>query len=35
MASVKMIPEEQAVGEVRNTYEEIKTKLEIDFVPNL
>jgi alkylhydroperoxidase/carboxymuconolactone decarboxylase family protein YurZ len=35
MASVKMIPEEHAIGTVKGTYVEIKTKLGIDFVPNL
>ena len=35
MASVKMIDEEKATGKVREVYEEIKSQLEIDFVPNL
>ncbi len=35
MASVKMIPEEEATGKVKNIYGEIKSKLGIDFVPNL
>ena len=35
MASVKMIPEEKATGKVEDIYEEIKSKLGIDFVPNL
>ncbi|NIS79346.1 MAG: carboxymuconolactone decarboxylase, partial [Anaerolineales bacterium] len=35
MASVDMIPEEKATGKVKAIYEEIKTSLEIDFVPNL
>jgi alkylhydroperoxidase/carboxymuconolactone decarboxylase family protein YurZ len=35
MASIKMIPEEQATGKVKEIYEEIKSNLGIDFVPNL
>ena len=35
MASIKMIPEEEATGKVKNIYGEIKSKLGIDFVPNL
>jgi len=35
MASIKMISEEEASGKVKGIYEEIKSKLEIDFVPNL
>ena len=35
MASIKMIPEEEAVGKTKDVYEEIKTELGIDFVPNL
>ena len=35
MASVKLIPEEEATGKVKTLYEEIKTRLGIDFVPNL
>ena len=35
MASIKMIPEEEAVGKVKEIYEEIKANLGIDFVPNL
>ena len=35
MASVKLIPEEEATGKVKDLYEEIKEKLGIDFVPNL
>ena len=35
MASIKMIPEEKATGKVKDIYEEIKSKLGIDFVPNL
>lgn len=35
MASIKMIPEEEAVGRVKEIYDEIKSQLGIDFVPNL
>ena len=35
MASIKMIEEEKATGKVREIYEEIKSQLDIDFVPNL
>jgi alkylhydroperoxidase family enzyme len=35
MASIKMISEEEASGKVRHIYEEIRSKLGIDFVPNL
>ncbi len=35
MATIKMIPEEKATGKVKDIYEEIKSKLGIDFVPNL
>ncbi len=35
MASIKMIPEEKATGKVKDIYEQIKSKLGIDFVPNL
>jgi len=35
MASIKMIPEEEAIGKVKEIYEEIKSELGIDFVPNL
>jgi len=30
-----MIPEEEAIGKTKDVYEEIKTELGIDFVPNL
>ena len=30
-----MIPEEEATGKIADIYEEIKTELGIDFVPNL
>ena len=35
MASVRLIPEEEATGKVKALYEEIKATLGIDFVPNL
>jgi alkylhydroperoxidase/carboxymuconolactone decarboxylase family protein YurZ len=35
MASIKMIPEEEATGKVKEVYDDIKSRLGIDFVPNL
>ena len=35
MASIKLISEDDATGKVKNIYEDIKSQLEIDFVPNL
>ena len=35
MASVRLIPEEEATGKVKTVYDEIKAQLGIDFVPNL
>ena len=35
MASIKFISEEEALGKVKNIYEEIKSSLGIDFVPNM
>lgn len=35
MAFVKMIPEGEATGRVREIYEEIQNVLGIDFVPNM
>ena len=35
MATIKMISEEKATSKVKDIYEEIKSKLGIDFVPNL
>jgi alkylhydroperoxidase/carboxymuconolactone decarboxylase family protein YurZ len=35
MASIRMIPEDQAVGKVKTVYQEIKEQFGIDFVPNL
>ena len=35
MAAVNMISEEDAVGKVKEIYEDIRTSLGIDFVPNM
>jgi alkylhydroperoxidase family enzyme len=35
MVSIRMIPEEEATGKTKDVFEEIKTELGIDFVPNL
>jgi len=35
MASIKMIPEDEATGKSKTTYEEIMSGLGTDFVPNL
>jgi alkylhydroperoxidase family enzyme len=35
MASVEMVSEEQATGSVLEIYDEIRSQLGIDFVPNL
>jgi len=35
MSSVKMISEEEAQGKVKEIYEEIRSSLGIDFVPNM
>ena len=35
MASIRLLAEEDARGEVRNIYDEIKKEFGIDFVPNL
>ena len=35
MASIKMVTEEEASGKVKEVYEDIKSHLGIDFVPNL
>ena len=35
MASIMFISEEEALGKVRTIYEEIKSSLGIDFVPNM
>ena len=35
MAMVKMIPEDEATGKVKEVYGKIRSQLGIDFVPNL
>jgi len=35
MASIKMVSEEEASGKVKEIYDDIKSRLGIDFVPNL
>ena len=35
MASVRLIPEDEATGKVKALYDEIKADLGTDFVPNL
>lgn len=35
MASIRMIPEEEATGKIKEVYEDIKFSHGIDFVPNL
>ncbi len=35
MASVRLVPEDEATGKVKALYGEIKSELGIDFVPNL
>ena len=35
MASIRMVPEEEAVGKVKAVYQQIKEQFGIDFVPNL
>jgi alkylhydroperoxidase/carboxymuconolactone decarboxylase family protein YurZ len=35
MTAIAMISEEEATGQVREIYEDIKAQLGIDFVPNL
>ena len=35
MASIRMVPEDEAVGRVKAVYDEIKQELGITFVPNL
>ena len=35
MASIRLIPEQEATGKVKEIFEEIKSTLGIDFVPNL
>ncbi len=35
MASVRLLPGEEATGKLKEIYEEIESQLGIDFVPNL
>ena len=35
MASIRMVPEDEAVGKVKAIYQDIKQQFGIDFVPNL
>lgn len=35
MASIRMVPEDEAPGEVKAIYQEIRQQFGIDFVPNL
>jgi alkylhydroperoxidase family enzyme len=35
MASVRLVPEEEATGKVKQLYDEIKSELGTDFVPNM
>ena len=35
MPAIRMVPEEDATGRVREIYDEIKSTLGIDFVPNM
>lgn len=35
MASIKLVSEQEAQGKVREIYDEIKSSLGIDFVPNM
>ena len=35
MASIKLVAEDEATGKVKEIFDEIKSQLEIDFVPNL
>ena len=35
MSTVKMVPEDEATGRVKEIFEEIKESLGIDFVPNM
>ena len=35
MASVRFVSEEEATGKVKQLYDEIKSQIGIDFVPNL
>jgi alkylhydroperoxidase/carboxymuconolactone decarboxylase family protein YurZ len=35
VASIRMVPEDEATGKVKDIYEDIKATLGVDFVPNL
>ena len=35
MASIRFVSEDEAVGKVKDIYQEIKQQFKIDFVPNL
>lgn len=35
MATIQMVAEEDATGSVKRIYDDIKARLDIDFVPNL
>ena len=35
MASIRLVPEDEAVGQVKAIYQEIKQQFGIDFVPSL
>ena len=35
MASIEMVPENEATGRVKDIYDEIRESLGIDFVPNM
>ena len=35
MASIRLVPEEEATGKIKEIYDEIKAGAGIDFVPNL
>ena len=35
MALIKMVPEPEATGKVKEVYDDIKSRIGIDFVPNL
>lgn len=35
MASIRLVAEDEATGKVKEIFDEIKSQLDIDFVPNL
>ena len=35
MSSIKMVTEEEATGKVKDIYDDIKSQLKINFVPNM